>query len=69
MEPGDSGAPGLSAPGPVGLVSSQQRGSVTTRSKTVKQSISCFSHVSLISYFYLSCCGLFLKAYHILQFH
>lgn len=33
MEAGDSGVHGLSAPGPVGLEYSQQRGNVTTPSK------------------------------------
>lgn len=34
MEPGDSGVPGLTAPGPVELEFSQQRGNVTTLSKS-----------------------------------
>lgn len=34
MEAGDPGAPGLTAPGPVELEFSQQRGNATTQSKT-----------------------------------
>lgn len=34
MEAGDSGRNGLTAPGPAGLEFSQQRGSVTTPSKS-----------------------------------
>lgn len=34
MEAGDTGAPGLTAPGPVGWEFSQQRGNVPTLSRT-----------------------------------
>lgn len=34
MEAGDTGAPGLTAPGPVEWEFSQQKGSVTTPSRT-----------------------------------